>query len=206
LFESIANVTVIAEAATGRHALQQCEEHAPDVLVIDLGLPDIDGVDVIREVHQQQPGVAVLALTVQAEDATIVDAIVAGASGYLLKSSTLDEISAALEAVVAGGVFMTADVNRALINALGRPAPGSDDGGDDLLDLTDLGRPITQRERDVLELLGQGLSTRRIAMTLGLSTPTVNTHLAHLYRKLDVVTRVDAILEGMRRGILDAPR
>lgn len=196
--ESGPAVTVVAEAATGVEAIERCRELRPDVVLMDVDMPDLDGVSAARQLRDDMPEVVVLMLTVHEDEETIVSAVSAGASGYLTKAAGAGELGQALDAVRHGGAYLTPlAASRALRSLSRRSATHA--RATSVADMT------TAREREILELLARGLPAREIARRLGISERTVNAHVGHIYRRLGVRNKVDAIREGMRLGLVEVP-
>ncbi|HEX6853607.1 MAG TPA: response regulator transcription factor [Candidatus Polarisedimenticolaceae bacterium] len=168
------------------------EEEAPwDLVISDLGLPDGKGVDAIREVKRVAPTVTVVAVTVFEDPDTILEAICAGADGYLLKRTGAEEVVAQIRVVLAGGSPLTPAVAKTVVGLLRGPhapvhAPGELD--------------LSEREREVLRLLAEGLLYKQVAAALELSVETVKTYVRRIYRKLQVQTVAQAVHRAMRRG------
>lgn len=196
---NIDGVEVVGEAETGAHALEVAAERRPNLILMDLDMPEMGGLDAIRRIKADMPDVDILVLTVHEDEESIFEAISSGASGYLAKSSTVDEIRSALHALNAGGAYITPSMAGKALRYVSRKA-------EEVKQASMAVEMTTPREREILELLGRGLSARRIASRLGISERTVNTHVGHIYRRLGVNNRVDAIREGMRLGLVEAPR
>lgn len=197
MLESIDGVEVVGEAATGSQALRLCEELEPDAVLMDIEMPDMDGIHATEQIRAEHPGVGVLMLTVHEHGDAVFEAMRAGASGYLPKSASLDEVREAVDTLRAGGTYMTPSLAGLAIRSLTRKV-------DDVREAAKMAEMTTPREREVLELLSQGLSARAIARRLGISERTVNTHIGHVYRKLGVNNRVDAVLAGLKLGLVEA--
>jgi DNA-binding NarL/FixJ family response regulator len=184
LLASVAGIEVVGEAADGPGAVRLATEQRPDLVLMDLNLPGMSGVEATRQVRRASPSSAVLVLTMVADDDAVVAALRAGASGYLLKGVGQEDLLAAVRTVAAGGVVVGSGVARRVLAALtGAPAgpPRSVEG-------------LTAREAEVLELMGQGLDNPRIARALGVSLKTVQNHVSRVLVKLQAHDRVDAVL------------
>lgn len=197
--ETIDGVEVVGEAETGGEALEKASTLRPDLVMMDLDMPEMGGLEAIRKLKAEMPEVDVLVLTVHEEEQPIFDAIASGAAGYLAKSSGVDEIRGALVAVRAGGGYITPAMAGRALRYVSKKA-------DDVNRAASAVDMTTPREREILALLGKGLSARRIATRLSISERTVNTHVGHIYRRLGVNNRVDAVREGMRLGLVESPR
>ena len=180
------------DAASGEAALRECRAFRPDVVVMDMNMPGMSGIETTRMLVTEHPRVAVLMLTVAADDAGVLDAIRAGASGYLLKSATLPEIVAAIEAAAAGESVLASRVAGVLVSSV--RAGARDGDGTPLPDLTD-------RERQVLALVAEGYDNAHIAARLYVSPSTVKNHISHVLDKLGLENRVQAAAFAVRAGI-----
>jgi len=189
LLSSIPGIEVTATVATGREAVRAAVVEAPDVLVLDVQMPDTDGLTAATEVLRAAPSVAVLMLTMFDDDDTVFAAMRAGAHGYLLKGATQDEIVRAIRAVAAGEAIFGPGVARRVLGlaGAGRPAQPFAD--------------LTQRERQVLELLAAGLTTTAVGARLGLAPKTVTNHASAVFAKLGVSSRAEAVARARRAGL-----
>ncbi|MEV6522695.1 response regulator transcription factor [Longispora sp. NPDC051575] len=184
-------VTVVATAADGLAAVAAVAEHAPDVVLMDLRMPRCDGVEATRRVRAEYPGTQVVVLTTYADDADILAALRAGARGYLTKDAGVEEITRALRRVAGGQADLDPDVQRKLLELI----PGEHLRAPVAHDLTD-------REVEVLRLIAQGLSNPDIAGRLFISEATVKTHVNHIFAKLEVRDRAQAVAYAFRQGIV----
>jgi DNA-binding NarL/FixJ family response regulator len=187
---------VIAEAGTGEEAVSVCTSLAPDVVLLDLSLPDIDGIEVARRIRREGCTARILVLTARADDQTVFDSIRAGVDGYLEKTARVGAITEALQRIAGGGRVFTPEQERFAVEQLGRMARHAREA-------SDVGASITPREREILEYVSYGLTMRQIAKRLGLSPRTVEAHIAKLYRKLGVSNRVQAIAKATSLGLID---
>jgi len=183
---------VVGEAPTGEAALPLIERRRPDVVLMDLSMPGSSGVEATRELAQRLPEVTVLVITVSAAEADLLDALEAGASGYLLKDSRPEEIVRAVEAAVDGDTPLSPRVAGLIVHrARGRV------GEADVL-----GAELTEREVDVLKLLAEGYDNNEIALRLYLSPTTIKRHVSTIFSKLGVSNRVQAAIWAVRAGII----
>ena len=181
---------IVGEASDGDEALERAEQLDPDVILMDLVMPKLDGVSAMRELRERAPRTRVIVLTSFLEDDRLLPALEAGAAGYLLKDSQPAELARAVRAAHAGEAIIDPTVAARLVHALSErpPAPALDD--------------LTARERDVLALIAQGRSNKRIALELGISEKTVKTHVGHVLAKLDVTDRTQAAVLAVQAGLV----
>src|SRR5947208_2193452 len=181
---------VIGEAGDGEEAVALAARLRPDVILMDLTMPRLDGVEAMRQLRRRLPGTRVVVLTSNADDSRLLAAIQAGAAGYLLKTVQPQELARAVRAAHAGQALLDPSVAARLVEAIAAPAApaGPPDRADQL----------TPREREVLELIGAGRSNKRIALELGVSEKTVKTHVGHVLAKLGVADRTAAAMHAVR--------
>jgi DNA-binding NarL/FixJ family response regulator len=192
LLGTLDDFEVVGEAADGEAAVRETQLTKPDVVLMDVRMPGIDGVEATRRIRKAVPETAVLMLTMYDEDATVFTAMQAGARGYLLKGAEQDEIADALRAVVRGqAIFGAAIASRLLDHFANPPAAVADD----------LFPELTGREREILELLAQGRRTAEIATALHLSPKTVSNNLTTIFAKLEVADRTAAVIRARERGL-----
>ncbi|WP_030934009.1 response regulator [Streptomyces sp. NRRL S-646] len=190
----IEDVEVVGEAATGEKAVRLAGELAPDVVVMDIRMPGIDGIEATRRITQMQTDVQVVVLTTFDDDAYVYGALRAGASGFLVKDMALDDIIGAVRVVAAGDALIAPSVTRRLIHDFAsRPEPAV--GRREL-------NAITDREREVLTLVAGGLSNAEIAAELCISVATAKTYLTRLLTKLDARDRVQLVIMAYEAGLV----
>jgi len=189
-------LTVVGDAPSAEAALPLIERRAPDLVVMDLAMPGMSGAEATREIVRRFPKVAVLVITVSAGEAEVLDALEAGAAGYLLKDSQPKEIVRAVEAAVSGDTPLSPRIARLVVQRA-RMAPGS--GG---RAATAVVEELTEREVEVLRLLADGLDNREIGAALFLSPTTVKRHVSSIVSKLGVSNRVQAAIWAVRAGLL----
>jgi DNA-binding NarL/FixJ family response regulator len=190
LLASLPAMDLVGEAATGREAIRAAVLHRPDVLVMDLGMPDVDGLAATAEIARAAPDVAVLVLTMSDDEETVFAAMRAGALGYLVKGARQDEISRAITAVAAGEAIFGPGVARRVLRYFGTPPAAVESFPE-----------LTPRERDVLNLVASGLSNAAIADRLGLSVKTVGNNTSSIFGKLQVAGRSEAIVRAREAGL-----
>jgi two-component system, NarL family, response regulator LiaR len=186
---------IVGEAADGDEALEQAERLDPDVILMDLVMPGRDGVSAMQELKQRSgPGSRsrVIVLTSFLEDDRLLPALEAGAAGYLLKNSQPAELARAVRAAHAGEAIIDPTVAARLVHALSERPPAT----------TGALEELTRRERDVLNLIAEGRSNKRIALELGISEKTVKTHVGHVLAKLGVTDRTQAAVLAVQAGLL----
>jgi DNA-binding NarL/FixJ family response regulator len=187
-------IEVAGEASSGRAALDEARSLAPHVVLMDVRMPDLDGITATRELLATSPGVKVVILTTFENDEYVFGALSAGASGFLLKRTSPEDLIAAIHTVVAGDALLSPSVTRMVIDRAARqPAPGAD-AAESL-------ERLTPRERDVLELVARGLSNAEIAEALVVEETTVKTHVKHLLGKLRLRDRVQAVIFAYESGL-----
>jgi DNA-binding NarL/FixJ family response regulator len=188
-------IDVVGEAPDGRTAVDRAIELRPDVVLMDVRMPGLDGIAATRELLAVSPEVRVVVLTTFEQDDYIFGALSAGASGFLLKRTRPEELIAAIHTVAAGDSLLSPSVTRTVIQRVaGQPAPDAAEAA--RLD------ELTARERDVLELIARGLSNGEIAATLVIEESTVKTHVRHILRKLRLRDRVQAVIFGYESGLI----
>jgi DNA-binding NarL/FixJ family response regulator len=193
------DLEVVGEAATGLEAVERCGALRPDVVIMDLLMPDLDGIEATRRIKASQPGVEIVALTSFVEEARVVAAIEAGAAGFLLKDAEADDLAAAIRAAAAGEVHLDPAVAGIVARRLRGAADGTGPPGDGRADDT-LAR-LTPREREVLAGVARGLSNRAIAEELGITERTARTHVSNILAKLGLSSRTQAALLAVERGL-----
>lgn len=183
------DITVVAQAADGRDALLQVQRHDPDVVLMDLRMPDMDGVEAIGELQRRGHRARVLVLTTYDRDDDIVPAIEAGATGYLLKDTPRDDLFRAVRATSRGESTLTPSVASRLMGRM-RESP----------------QTLSAREVEVLKLVARGRTNRQIGRAIHVSEATVKTHLLRAYDKLGVSDRTAAVVTALERGLLELDR
>jgi DNA-binding NarL/FixJ family response regulator len=182
---------VVAEAPDGREAMKLCEIHRPEVAILDLAMPLLNGVDAAREIIKTTPRTKVILLTMHTEDHLILESLRAGVTGYVLKTKASGELVQALRAVCRGEMFLTQSISRTIVQAFLLK--------DDLPE-----KPISDRERQVLQLVAEGKTTKEIAALLGISVKTAESHRSNMMDKLDIHDTAGLVRYAVRKGIIQS--
>ncbi len=188
LVERSPNMVVAGEAADGRTAVRMAGESRPDVVVMDIVMPDLNGVDATRQITERHPEIRVICLTGRSDEKVINAALTAGATGFVRKESAFDELAEAVHAVVAGKTY----VSPSLAEAVARSRDGVDGRGH---------AKLSGREREVLQLISEGKATKEVAHALSVSVKTVETHRANLMNKLNLFSVAELTKYAIREGM-----
>jgi DNA-binding NarL/FixJ family response regulator len=183
---------VIGEARDGDEAVRLAEELQPEVILMDVTMPEVDGVEATRQIRAQFPDIRIVMLTMHADQEVLAAAIRAGASGYLVKDCSTEEIASAVRMAASGETALSPQLAASMLDEVRKlDLPSSEDE-----------RVITRREEEVLQLIANGCSTPEVAEKLFISQKTVKNHLASIYQKLDARDRTQAVLQAVRMGIV----
>jgi len=194
LLTADSEIEIIGEAATGREAVERARRLAPDVVLMDVRMPDLDGIAATRELSRAAPDARVLILTTFEQNDYVFSALRAGASGFLLKRTRPEELIAAVHTIAAGDSLLSPSVTRRVIDRMAQqPTP-------ELADQAKVDE-LTPREREVLELIARGLSNREIAGALVVEESTIRTHVKRVLMKLDLRDRVQAVMFAYETGV-----
>jgi DNA-binding NarL/FixJ family response regulator len=194
LLERQSNLTVVGEAADGRQAVELAASEKPDVVVMDIAMPHLNGVEAARQIVNRAPLTAVVILSMHSDESYVIRSLKAGARAYLLKDSAESDLISAIHAITEGKSFFSPLVRRILKEDYMRAL--ADMGAEDTYEL------LTTREREVLQLVAEGKSNKEVANLLNLSLYTVETHRTHILQKLNIHSVPELILYAVRKGII----
>jgi len=195
LLEAEPDFEVVGEAEEGLQALEETIRLHPDVLIVDIVLPNLNGIEVTREVKRRAPSVKVIPLSIYDTEAYVTEALKAGASGYVLKKSTAEELTLAVRKALAGETYLSTPLNNLILKAFWQQ-PNESPVADPYNDLT-------RRERQVLQMAAQGMSNPEIAARLELSVRTVEMHRAHMLKKMNLVGQTELVRYAIKRGLVE---
>ncbi len=199
VLEAEDDIEVVAEAEDGEDALEKAVEFVPDVVLMDVRMPGVDGIEATRRIAEKVPTAKILMLTVSDEEEDLYEAIKAGATGYLLKEVSIEEVAPAARAVVAGQSLISPSMASKLLGEFSNLAKRAEER-------TSVPTPrLTERELEVLRLVAQGKSNREIAGDLYISENTVKNHVRNILEKLHLHTRMEAVMYAVREKLLDIP-
>ena len=194
LLENESDIEVAGEAADGREALKLCLSLDPDVAIVDIAMPQLNGIDVTAQAIKQLPKLKVIMLSMYADESYVLRALMAGAKGYLLKEATDEDLLPAVRAVAAGKSFFSPAVSSVLLEDYVRQLQQRG--------LEDSYHLLTDREKEVLQLLAEGRSNKEVAQLLDVGLSTVETHRANLMQKLSLHNTAEIVLYAVRKGII----
>ena len=187
------DMEVVGEAHTGEEAVELCLETEPDVVLMDISMPVMDGVSATRKIREILPRTRILILTVHTDDGHVFQGIKAGAQGYLLKDCTPEDLARAIRTVYAGDTIMAQDIAQKMLTTF----EGIRNEG------AEITPHLTERELEVIKALAQGMSNKQIAQSLHISEKTVRNHASNIYKKLHIYDRTQAVIYAVRRGLVD---
>jgi DNA-binding NarL/FixJ family response regulator len=186
---------VVGEFAEGRTAIAEIPRLTVDIALVDIGLPDVSGIDVIRELKASSPNCSILVITTFGDEKTVASALEAGADGYLLKGTALEELKRDIHSIRVGGSPLSPMIARKLLNKLKGDSKGKPRDSNE--------NSLTPREREILEMIAKGFSYAETSQICGISAATVHSHLKSVYRKLEVHSKTEAVYEARRRSLID---
>jgi len=194
LLERQPNLKVVGEAADGRQAVALSESANPDVVIMDIGMPNLNGIEAARQIVTHNPRTAIAILSMHSDESYVIRALKAGARAYLLKDSAEADLLAAVRALSEGKSFFSPAISRILVEDYMRQLERN--GAEDTYEL------LTNREREILQLLAEGRTNKEVAAMLNLSLYTVETHRTHILQKLNLHSVPELILYAVRKGII----
>jgi DNA-binding NarL/FixJ family response regulator len=194
LLERQPNLEVVGESENGRHTVETCASLKPDVVIMDVGMPILNGIEATKQIVSQYPAIAVVILSMYSDEAYVMRALTAGARAYLLKDSAARDLISAIEAVSQGKSFFSPKVSRILAEDYIRVLKQK--GAVDTYDL------LTSREREILQLLAEGRTNKEVSTTLNISPYTVETHRGHILQKLNLHNSAEIVLYAVRKGVI----
>ena len=182
---------VVAQATDGREAVRLAREHQPDLAILDISMPILNGIDAAREIGSASPKTQAILLTVHSEDQYVMEAVRAGIRGYVLKTQVTEDLMRAIREVAGGALYLSPSVSETVLRALRAKSHASAD-------------PLTPREREVLRLIADGKTTKQVAQLLGVSAKTADAHRTRLMAKLDIHETATLVRYAIRRGLIEA--
>jgi len=197
LLDKETGIKVVEEAEDGREAILKAEELYPDVVVMDIAMPGLNGLEATRQIKKRFPDIKIIILTMHANEEYILQSLKAGASGYLIKKAAPAELISAINAVHKGNSFLSPSISRTVIDEYVRRSKEISEGEEGF-------EQLTVREREVLQLIAEGRKTREIAELLYISIKTVETHRAHIMNKLDIHSTAELTRYAIRKGIISS--
>jgi len=195
LLERDPRIQIVDEAGDGRETMQKVVRHMPDVVVMDIGMPNLNGIEATRQIMKRFPKIKILILTMHSSEEYIRAILDAGASGYVLKQAAPVELITAIETIHGGGSFLSPSICTTVIQEFKRKSRKEREPAGQV--------PLTEREREVLQLIAEGKSTRQIADSLFISPKTVEVHRSHLMEKLGLHNTAEIVRYALRKGIVD---
>ena len=197
LIEELPEIRIVGETSNGREAVSLAFEHRPDLVVMDISMPELNGIEATMRIQEELPATRVLILSMHSSEDFVRRALAAGASGYLVKDSAPLELRLAMEAIGRGEVYVSSRVSGALLSSLrtGRPAPGNAP-----LDA------LTTRQREILQMIAEGKSTKEIAFTLEVSTKTIESHRAAIMQRLGIRDIAGLVIYAVRNNLVGLER
>jgi two-component system, NarL family, response regulator NreC len=182
---------VVAEASNGHEAVRLAHHLSPHIAVLDLGMPLLNGIDAARDIHKRAPDTQVVLLTMYEEDAYVLEALRAGIRGYVLKAQAAADLITAIREVLRGAIYLSPGISEAVVNAYRTKLDMPED-------------PLTGRERQVLQLVAEGKTTKEIAGILGISVKTIDSHRTRIMRKLEIHETASLVRYAIRHGVIKA--
>jgi len=197
LLDKETGIKVVGEAEDGREAIAKAEELHPDVVVMDIAMPELNGLEATRQIKKRFPDMKIIILTMHTNEEYVLQTLKAGASGYLVKKAAPAELISAINAINKGNSFLSPSISRMVIDEYIRRSKKISEGEEGF-------EQLTVREREVLQLIAEGRKTREIAELLYISIKTVETHRAHIMDKLDIHSTAELTRYAIRKGIISS--
>jgi DNA-binding NarL/FixJ family response regulator len=191
LLEKLPDIVVLAEAANGREVLRLVVEHRPQIVLMDIAMPELNGIETTRQLTEEHPNVRAIILSIHSEEEHVYQALRAGASGYLLKGTSIEELELAIRSVARGEIFLSPQVSRPVIDEYIRRTHASRPGDN-----------LSVRQRQVLQLIAEGNNMKQVALELGISVKTVETHRAQLMTRLDIHDVAGLVRYAIKTGLV----
>jgi DNA-binding NarL/FixJ family response regulator len=197
MLASVRECEIVGEASDGRQAVSMAKEHNPDIVILDIGMPSLNGLEATRQILKVRPQTKVLILTMHESDTVIREVLDAGARGYILKTDAGRDLVTAVESLRRNKAFFTSRVSQMILDGFlkGEPRPRNGESS---------GIRLTPRQREIVQLLAEGKSSKEVAVTLDLSVKTAETHRANIMRKLDCHSVSEVVRYAIRNKIIDA--
>lgn len=195
MLKTASDLEVVGEAKTGREAIEVARRELPDIVLMDVRMPDMDGLEATRRIKEERPRTAVIMLTMHDNATYLRDAVKAGAAGYLLKDVSKEELTDAVRQVASGGAFIESQMLKGMLSEMKPSTPAG----------ASPAKNLTKREREILALIAEGMSNREIAAQLVVSSETVKSHVAAILEKLNVSDRTQAAIYAVRNGLVQIP-
>ncbi|MEE4287144.1 MAG: response regulator transcription factor [Mariniphaga sp.] len=192
LISSAPDIEVIAEAKDGKEATEKAQKLKPDVVLIDIGMPVMNGIEATRIIKKENPKIKVIAVSMHSDRQFVKGVLEAGADGYLLKNCTYRQLIDAVQSVISGKKYLSDDITEMVIQGYLDPVDENSEGQNDL----------SEREMEVLKLYAEGKSTREISEKLFISVKTVGTHKQHIFEKLDLKSNADMVKYAIKEGLI----
>lgn len=186
------DMEIVGETDNGREAVELAQKLSPDVVLMDITMPELNGIDATRQIAVRDPAPKIIALSLHSDQRNVADALKAGASGYVVKDTPLDELVLAIRAVFRGKIYLSPQIAGSVLHDYRRSVPAN--GSPDFATLS-------AREREVLQLIAEGKSTKAIASTLYVSKKTIDTHRAHILSKLHATSVAELVKHAIREGL-----
>jgi two-component system, NarL family, response regulator LiaR len=194
MLETQSDMKVIAEASNGEEAVNLAAKLQPDIVIMDIGMPVLNGLEATRQIKDKFPNIAILVLTVHTDKEHVIGILEAGAAGYLTKMVCGDDVSRAIRAIVAGEAVLTPSILHQILRSVPRESAKNVPQG--------VGDKLTTRELFILKLAARGMSNKDIATQLNLSVRTIKAHLVDIFSKMGVCSRTEAVVTGLKAGLL----